>query len=217
MENDSKLRQLWSGFSDKIAEQLWFQELKSKWEELDPQSRSYLKAAGGIGGTLILFIVILSSMWSVHKLKSELTEKNELLSTIQSANDELRKLRESNSGGREGEDNSAPWSGYLQNLGQNAGIDPASLDIAAEKPVGASTEKPAKGSAPAEPLAKESLIDVNLKHVSIKQVVKYAFFAENGTRPMKLRNLAINTKNDPAGYMDATLTLSAFTLKQENH
>ena len=43
-----------------------------------------------------ILVFTLSSVAGVHSLKSELNEKNELLSTIQNSNDELRRLREAN-------------------------------------------------------------------------------------------------------------------------
>ena len=51
--------------------------------------------------------------------------------------------------------------------------------------------------------------------MNIKQVVRYAASLESGSRPIKLRNLLIDTKTDPSGYLDATLALSAFTLVEQ--
>ena len=39
----SKLKEAWTSFSDQVSQSAWFQQLKAKWEELDPQSRLYLK------------------------------------------------------------------------------------------------------------------------------------------------------------------------------
>ena len=36
-------------------------------------------------------------------------------------------------------------------------------------------------------MSKESLFDLSIKHVSVKQVVRLAYFLENGSRPVKLR------------------------------
>jgi hypothetical protein len=35
--------------TDFLNDQPWFQQLKQKWEELDPQSRTYLQIAAVIG------------------------------------------------------------------------------------------------------------------------------------------------------------------------
>ena len=53
-----------------------------------------------------------------------------------------------------------------------------------------------------------------VKHANIKQVVKFAQGLEAGARPVKLRDLIIDTKPDGSGYLDATLSVSAFSLVQ---
>jgi hypothetical protein len=204
MENSSKLKQWLSRVSEQLNEQVWFQELKGKWEELDPQSRMYLKSALGIGAVLLVFIMTLTSMWNVRSLKRELAEKNDLINMIQGANEEMRRLKEltgNASTGSEAGGAPQPWGPYLESAASTAGIDRAGLSIGEEKP-GTSTE-----------MAKESMMDVTLKHVSIKQIVGFAFQLESGTRPVKIRNMAIDTKDDPEGYMDAVLALSAFNIK----
>lgn len=202
MENESRLKQWKSSVFEFLSEQPFVQQLKTKWEELDPNSRQYLKVGGAGATVLLLLIFVISSVWSVHSLKKELNEKQELLSTIQTANEELRRLREVTSslpsaGGGSGV---GAWPSYFETVGASTGIDKASLNVGDEKP-GAEGET-----------AKETLFDVSVKHVSIKQVVRYAFGLENGTRPVKLRNLSIDTKADPAGYMDATFSVSGFAM-----
>jgi hypothetical protein len=184
--------------SDKLSEQEWFQQLKGKWEELDPQSRSYLKMAG-VASALILFLyLVVSSVWSIHELKKDLADKDDLLNVVQSANEELRRLRET--GGAQVNAEVGNWSTYFETTATPLGIEKAALTISAEKP-GTSSE-----------VAKESLYDIGMKKVTIKQVVKYAFQLENGSRPVKMRNISINTNADPEGYMDATLSVSGFSL-----
>jgi hypothetical protein len=204
MGTESRLGQWLTKISDKLGEQVWFQQLKAKWEELDPQSRTYLKAAAGGGGALLVVVMLLSSMWSVHRLKNEVNEKTALLNMINAANEEMHQLHDSLPGGGApapagGE---APnWSTYLETTANAAGVDKANLDISPEKP------------GPAGDLAKESLINVTLKKVGIKQVVRFAFQAENGAKPVKVRNLSIDVKDVSAGMMDASLSLSAFAIK----
>jgi hypothetical protein len=202
MENESRFSQWMTSVTDWLGEQEWYLQLKAKWEELDPQSRVYLKAGAAGGSALLLLILFFSAVWSVHSLKSELADKQGLLSSIQSANEELRRLKDEASGSPAAgaATASGSWGSYFESLGQAAGVDKSSLSISSDK-AGTTTE-----------LAKETLFDVALKHVSIKQVVRYAFNVENGNRPVKLRNLSIDTHADPQGYMDATLAVSAFAL-----
>jgi len=207
MESSAKIREWAQSLSESLNDQVWFQELKTKWEELDPQSRAYLKIGLASLTLLVLLFWTLSFIWSVHSLKKELSEKTNLLQIIQSAQNELRKSKDSLPSGATLEglaggissEREVAWPAYFESLAGTSGIDPASLSVTGEK-----TGTPSDQT-------KETLLDVNLKHVNIKQVVRYVFSIENGQRPVKLRNLLIDTKNDPTGYLDATLSVSAFT------
>ena len=199
MESDSRFKQWVTKFSDWLNEQVWFQQIKSKWDELDPNSRTYLRLGAMGASVLIVLIGVISMIWSVHSLKSELHDKQELLSTIQTANDELRRLRDQTSSVPQSS-GGGTWPAYFETVATNAGIEKDKVTIGSEKP-GAAGET-----------TKESLYDLNLKHVNIKQVVRYAFGLENGNRPVKLRHLQINTQSDPEGYLDATLSVSGFAL-----
>lgn len=206
MEISTKFKEWSDSISDWLNEQVWFQELKTKWEELDPQSRTYLKFAGVGASFLLLILLVLTSIWSVYSLKRDLSDRRSLLNTIQTSNDEIRRLKETiptaalqaAEGG--GGDKEGGWHGYFESLATQAGLDKTSLSIEGEK-AGPSTDQ-----------TKETFFDINLKHINIKQAVRYALALESGERPVKLRNLLIDTKSDPTGYLDATLAVSAFSL-----
>jgi hypothetical protein len=200
MDGDSKLSHWWSQASDWLGEQEWFQQLQEKWEALDAQSRFYLKVALSAGGVLLVLITIFSFIWSVRSLRKELEDKNELLTMIQSGNEELRRLRDANAGASSGEGDATPWNTYLQSQGQTAGVDSSNIIISAEK-----------GSESSE-FAKETRYDVELKKVNVKQLVRYAYALENGSRPVKLRHMTVDTGSDLSGYLNAVLSVSTFTV-----
>ena len=205
MPTDSRISEavseFFSNISDRITEQAWFQELKGKWDELDPQSRLYLQIAGAIATVLVVLGGAGSFVWSVHSLKRELTEKSELLSQLQSANDELRRLRETTSSlGASTAGGNDPWQPYFATVAGSSGVPKESVTVSDEK----------KGTGSDQ--VKESLFEINLKHVNLRQVVRFAFSLDSGMRPVKTRNLLVDTQGDPAGYMDATFSVSAFTL-----
>lgn len=184
--------------TDFLNEQSWFQQLKAKWEELDPQSRGYLKVATVALTALLILYLVLSSVWNVHRLKQELSDKTELLTLINSANDEAKRLHES--GSTPSAADTGTWSTYFESMAGNSGLDKSTMTV--------SNEKAGTGGT----VAKESLFDISLKKVTIRQVVKLAYFLESGSRPVKLRNISIDTNADPSGYLDSTLSVSAFTL-----
>jgi hypothetical protein len=187
-----------------LGEQEWFQQIKAKWDELDPQSRTYLQfASAGMGFLLVVYIVF-SFIWGVHSLHQEVIEKSALLSQIDSANDELRKLRSVNSdlsgASATGASDASPWAPYFQAFASQIGLAPDAVTVSDAKP-GTTNE-----------LSKETLYDISIKKVNVHQMVRFAYALESGSRPVKLRNLVINTEADLSGYLDATLSVSAFTM-----
>ncbi len=48
MENKSFLSRWFSSVGEKLADQTWYQQLKAKWDETDPQSRTYIQATFAI-------------------------------------------------------------------------------------------------------------------------------------------------------------------------
>lgn len=198
----SGFKEKWSQFSEKIAEQEWAQEIKSKWEELDNQSRTYLKGAFTVIGILGATVLLLVFWLSVRSVRNEYREKQELLALIRGASDEMRTLRESSASLSIGGGDEMSWDAYADGVANLAGIDRSALTVGAEK----------KGDSLGDSVT-ESLFDITLKKINVKQLVRFAFHAENGGRPVKLRNLAIDTHPDASGYLDATLSLSGFKSK----
>ena len=198
----NKIKEFFENTLQTLAEQPWAQELKGKWEELDIHSKLYCKIAAAGAVMLILISGVVGSILSVHKLKQELMDKKSLLTLIQKSAEELRKLQDSipPSALQEGARDSGPWSTYFETLAANSGMDKSNVNVSPEKP-GTSGEQ-----------SKESLVDIDLKHVNVKQIINYAVSLENGPRPTKIRNFAIDTKGDPTGYMDASFAVSGFTM-----
>jgi hypothetical protein len=184
--------------TDFLNDQPWFQQLKQKWEELDPQSRTYLQIAGFVTTVVILLFAVFSTVWSVHKLKVDSSEKSDLLNMLQNANEELRRLHD-NAPDASASDN-GKWDIYFGTVASNAGLDRSSLNISAEKPGNSSD------------ISKEALYDIGMKKITVRQAIKFAFGLESGSRPVKVRNLIIDTHADPEGYIDATLAVSGFSV-----
>lgn len=192
--------------ADQLSDQVWFQELKSKWEELTPQSRQYIKYGAVLLVLLLCLGFVIRSAWSVRSIKKEIAEKQAIIQLIQSANDELRRIKDSTpslaiGSGHTGSGDAQPWPAYIDSVLSASNIDKS-----------ASTVTPEKAGAKSD-LSQEALIELSLKRVSIRQVVRLMHHLETGTRPIKVRNITIDTKADPTGYMDATLHLSAFSIK----
>ena len=198
-----KLAALFQKFVDRLQEQAWFQQLRAKWDELDAQSRLYLQWAGAVAGAALVLWIFAGTAWKVHSIKTEISEKDELIRMIQSATEELAELKDQIPADPSGAAGTVatPLKDYLSTVASGAGISPSALGLDNEK-AGTSRE----GS-------KETLAQVTLKKINLKQMVRFLFQMENGKRPVKVRNLSIETHADQSGYMDATIQVSAFTLK----
>lgn len=197
----TQLLELW----EKIQQQPAYQQLKSSWEELDPLLRFRIQLGAGALSALALIVFTISSLWSVRSIRHDLKERDALTQQLQSAAEELSRLRSERPGGSGNMDqDDGAWPVYFQALAARAEVDKAQLNVSAEK----------KG---ADALGlKEFLYDLSLKKSNLRQVIRLAFELENGARPVKVRNLLVDTKQDPEGYMDATFSISAFQIaKQE--
>lgn len=211
MANDSAVSPLtarWQSFKDWLAEQEWAQEIKTKWEELDAETRTYLKMGAAAGGVLLVLGTFLGLGLKNRSLKSELREKQKLLTFLQESNDELRKLKEvippqGSSEANSGTAGGQAWQPFFDLQAAQAGIDRAAISYSNEK------------LGPSGLFAKETQFDITLSHVNLKQVVRFSYGLENGGKPVKLRSLTIDTKGDPSGYLDASLQVSGFLLNSK--
>ena len=190
-----------SRMGEKLSEQQWWQELKAKWEELDDQSRLYLKIAGVAVVVGTVTIVSLRAVWSVYSLRDQLTDTMELLDFVEAANEESSEIR-GNAPRVPGGSKEGSWNDYIGSIATRAGIPGDSLEVS----------RPSKGKA--DDTSEESLMNVTARKINIKQVVRLAFQLENGGRPLKVRNLSINT-TDAEGHLDAILAVSGFELLEE--
>jgi hypothetical protein len=191
MELSSKFSEAWSQWSESIESQVWYQQIKSKWEELDPQSRRYLQWTGAGLGALALLSSIIGMSWSLRKMRLDLAEREEIIQLIQTANTELAQIKESGAAQFLNE-SGGEWPAYFSLIAQRLSITDAQLKILEE------------------PSDQETLIKVTLSKVNVKQLVRFAIQTENSTRPVKLRNISVLAEPDESGYLNATLALSGF-------
>ncbi len=188
---------------EKLNEQVWFQQIKSKWDELDDQSRFNAKTGAAVASSLVFVFITISAMLSVSQAKRDLSDRADLVNLIQGASDEIRRLREQNSKVGDAKDLAA-WKPYFEGFCGNSGVPAASLSLIDEKE-GKSSDQ-----------VKETLFNLVIKKINLKQMTKFIAAIELGARPVKIRNLFVDTKQDPAGYIDAVIALSAFSLKPES-
>lgn len=204
MESESTESTFASRFNDKLNEQEWFQELKQKWEEFDPRTRMAAQLSAVIGFAVAVIIVVTFSYWKVLTLKKEYQSKAELLNLIQAGNDEVRQLGSFRSQGADAEidfSNQENFKSYLAKITLDVNLSEESIEIQDIK-TGKSSD-----------LFEETLAAIVLKNVNIKQMTKIAFEIENGSAPIRLRRLEMETRPDQSGYLSAKLFISAYKIK----
>lgn len=221
MTNETAFGRMVNSISDKLQDQVWFQQMKVKWDELDVRAKMAVKYTSLIGSAVLIVGLVGTSLYSVADQKREIEEKLGLIQKISAAQDELRRLRDVtarfNSGGDQ------PWGQFLQEKALPAGIASESVQIVSEGVVTASAPpapKSAKGAKEKEtaPAAnagpEETVIEASVKKINVRQLTKFVHEIENGGRTVKIRRLHVDTHPDESGYLDATIVVSAFRLKQ---
>ena len=226
MENESKFGRMIQTLSDKTQDQVWYQQGKAKWDELDVRAKMAVKYALLIGSAALIVGLVGTSLYSVAAQKQEIEEKLGLIQKITSAQDELRRLKDVTS--RFNGAGDQPWGQFLQEKAVPAGIAADAVVIVSEAVVGAvatpvavpkSSAKSAKDKekeiAPASSIIpEETVIEASLKKINVRQLTKFVNEIENGGRTVKVRRLQVDTHPDESGYLDATVVVSAFRLKQ---
>lgn len=219
MENESKIGRAWQNFTDKLQDQVWFQQIKAKWDELDGKTKTFLKYSGLIGTAGLIVGSVALALISVGNQKKEIDDKLALIQRIQGAQEELRRLKDVTA--RFGGGGGQPWPAFLQERAQAAGIDPSIVTIVDETPIaapGSGKAMDGKGkpvAAPAVTGPTETVVEAALKKINVRQLTRYVHELENGDRTVKVRRLQVDTHPDESGYLDATLVLSAFSMDAE--
>lgn len=205
----NRIGEVYDRLSDRLKEwletQVWFQELRTKWEELDAQTQQILRIAGS--GALVFILIFFLGIWSwnVRSLKKDLAEKRELLAQLRTAQQEIRKLRDSNQRAL-GAGASDSWSTYAEKLFAESGITSEHYTLSPEKPLESAEVSPE--------IAKRNVLEISLKAVNIKQLVKAAVAIENGLRPAKIEKISVDTAPDLTGNLDVHFLISAYQISE---
>jgi len=195
----SKLAKLWDEARDSEA----FQQVRAKYDELDNQTKLYVNLGALASVVLLVFLTILISMARLSSLKSEIEDKEELIGYLQGSSDTIRQLKAQQSSSRGMGDASSPLPQFVDTVLMTSGVDRGKVDVGTEKP----------GTDDKE--VHETLLEVKMNQVNLRQIVRLMFnLTEQGkTRALNIKDLVIDTKSDPSGYMDASFTIAGYKAK----
>ena len=188
-------------FFDKVRESDVYHQIKSKYDELDSQAKVYVNLGGVAALALVVLLTVFVGLAKVNGLKSRINENEETIGYLQRSADTIRQLKAQQSTTLG--DVSSPLPTLIDMALQRAGLDPAKADIGAEHP-GAEEKE-----------SVEMLLDVKLEQVNLRQLSQFLFvLTEQGSaRKLNIKNLVVDTKNDPSGWLDASVTVAAFKAK----
>jgi hypothetical protein len=139
----------------------------------------------------------------VNGLKRDIDDKEALIGYLQSSADEIKRLKALS----QGQINAAASNSSLPTLAESvlrlANIEASHAEVGAERD-GTEDKK-----------SKEILLDVKFSQVNLRQLVKFMHhFADQGkSKSVYVKGFLIDTKEDPSGYMDATITIAGFIAK----
>lgn len=188
---------------EKIKDSEAIQQIKARYEELDPQTKLYVNLGGVAGMMLLILITVFSGIAKVNSLKSDMNDREELIGWLQRSGDTLKQLKAQQEAMRGNKDMNSPLNTFVQSVGNGAGVNPDKIEVAAERS-GRDTKD-----------AKEFLADVKMNQVNLRQVTRLLFNLTDQGAPRNLvvRDLSIDTKNDPTGWLDVSFTVATWKAK----
>jgi hypothetical protein len=196
-----ELREKLETLKTNILESEAVEKLRAKWQELDPQSQTYLKWAGTASVLLVFGGASLGTLIWVRGLKSDLNAKMEVLTLINAANQEFRNLQQLT--GDRAAGGKPIWKEVANSALSRAAIDPASAEVGGEKDL-----KPG-------PSSTETLFEVQLRRINVRKLVSVAHELEsNSEHPVKIRALQVETDGGD-GHLNVKLFASGFAVKEE--
>jgi hypothetical protein len=194
------LQDKWDEFTDKLQEQQIVQQFQNSFQQLSPEQQQYTKWGSLLAVIGVVFYFTWGVISSANEVKGEYFENQELLHLVNSASDEIRRLKGQNAGlAPAGSQN---WKTVFQNLATGQGLPADSAEVTKETP------------GPVKNVIQETLLDVHLKNLTIRPLVQMLFQVEHGSPPMKLKGIQINTVGSD-GQLEAKLVLSGFLPKAE--
>lgn len=186
---------------DKIQDSEIYQDLKGKYDELDVQTKLYINI--GSLALLLLFILgsVLSGISKVNSLKREIDDREELIGYLQKSADTIKQYKSQNQDLNA--DSASPLDQWAEGIITMSRIDKSRVEIGQER----------TGTEDKE--SKEVLVDLKLSQINLRQLTRLLFqFTDQGkSRNLNVKDLNIDTKADPTGYLDASVTIATYRAK----
>ena len=183
---------------NKISESKPVQSIKQRFDELDPKKQTLVIILSISTISLIIVGGIGYGYYNLYTMKETYNSNLEIIANLDSISKEMQDVR--NKIDRLGSGFSGKSATQvLSGLVTTSLISPDNVKVSNENPGSHGTEQ-----------LSENLIDVNLTKVSIKQVIRYCVQIENTKKGFVVKEINIDTNNDPTGYMNARIQIAFY-------
>ena len=182
-----------------IKDQDWYQRANNSFQQLSPEQQVYVRWGSIAASVALLFYFIFSAANAANSVKDEYFQKQELLTLINQAGDEIRRLKGQNSTLASTADQN--WKQVLTNTVTAQGLQADALVITKES------------AGTSQSMIQETLIEAQLKGVFIRPLVQFLYQIEHNSPPMKLKGLQIEPGAE--GFLNVKMVLSGFMPKPE--
>jgi len=187
-------------FFQQMKDQEWYQQLQNTYQQLSPEQQTYAKWGSVLTGLLIALYLTLSVVQSSNAIKDEYFQKQELVQSLNQGSEEIRRLKGQSMGFSQA--SSANWKSNVQSLVVAQGLQPDAVEILKES------------AGAAQNVIQETLLEVQVKGISIRPLVQLLFQMEHAQPPMKLKGINIES-GASEGLLNAKLNLSGYLAKGE--
>ena len=187
-------------FLQSMKDQEWYQQIQNTYQQLSPEQQSYVKWGGILGGFVVAFYFTWSIMQSSNTIKEEYFEKQGLVQSLNQASEEIRRLKGQSSGFSQS--STANWRTTLQNLVVAQGLQPDAVELLRES------------AGISQNVIQETLLEVQVKGITVRPLVQLLFQMEHAQPPMKLKGISVES-GASEGLLNAKLNLSGYLAKGE--
>lgn len=190
---------LWAKLKDLVWEHEEVIKLRLQFAELDQKTQSYVVFSAMGLGTLALvgfLSFLLFATWSVHGQINELDSSIHYLTRSAEKMDELRQKIRAQSANADDLD-----------LDEKSALSEVSEKVAGKSGIGKDSLELTTGAGPN--------YEFKLNKISLRQLDRFLFTLENSRAAANVQHILIETRNDPEGYMWASIKLARADNKTE--
>jgi hypothetical protein len=184
---------MWQKIKMELKEQIWDNEqvlkVRQKFAELDSQTQSYV-IIGSFAGFVLILLVTFFTLWGrTILLKSDLASLDDDIRYAQNSATRIEEMKaearaQTSDSLLRDFDVSLPVAAFAERATQKSLISKSNVDIGEEKNNG---------------------VAVKLTRISLRQLVRMLYLMEQSNSGATVEKLAIDSKDDPEGYLWAEL------------